>query len=221
MKISRRVLTYSLLAGLVFTSIACHVERGEERIEENLPTPTSLPEPLRSPVAVEIPPVTDAVVADARSYAEDIGVDLDEAVRRLGLQGAIGKLGAAVSENEQATYGGRWIQHEPEFRAVFAFTRDGEETIRPYVHGTILADMVEVRRVEATLAELKAAQREAHEILKGLGVLASSGIDVKRNIVELYLPEDEKEKLDTGLRDSGLELPDRVEIVIAPLPEPA
>ena len=221
MKILRLVLTQSLLAGLVLTLIACHVERGEERTEENLPTPSSRPEPVRSPVAVEIPPVTDAVIQDARSYAEDTGVDLDEAVRRLGLQRTIGKLGAAVSENEHETYGGHWIQHEPTYGVVFAFTRDGEETIRPYVHGTILADMVEVRHVEATLAELRAAQREAHEILEGLGILASSGIDVKRNIVELYLPEEEKEKLDTGLQDSALELPDKVEIVIAPLPQPA
>ena len=221
MKILRLVLTQSLLAGLVLTLIACHVERGEERTEENLPTPSSRPEPVRSPVAVEIPPVTDAVIQDARSYAEDTGVDLDEAVRRLGLQRTIGKLGAAVSENEQETYGGHWIQHEPTFGVVFAFTRDGEETIRPYVHGTIIADMVEVRHVEATLAELRAAQREAHEILEELGILAASGIDVKRNIVELYLPEEEKEKLDTGLQDSALELPDKVEIVIAPLPQPA
>ena len=221
MKILRLVLTQSLLAGLVLTLIACHVERGEERTEENLPTPSSRPEPVRSPVAVEIPPVTDAVIQDARSYAEDTGVDLDEAIRRLGLQRTIGKLGAAVSENEQETYGGHWIQHEPTFGVVFAFTRDGEETIRPYVHGTIIADMVEVRHVEATLAELRTAQREAHEILEGLGILASSGIDVKRNIVELYLPEEEKEKLDTGLQDSALELPDKVELVIAPLPQPA
>ncbi len=221
MKTMRRVLIHTFFVGSALALIACGAGQ-DAQIEGGLPSPTAaLPTPSVSPVTVEIPPITDAVIQDARSYAEDTGVDLDEAVRRLSLQRVIGKLGAAVSENEQATYGGHWIQHEPTFGVVFAFTRDGEETIRPYVHGTILADMVEVRQVEATLTELKAAQRKAHEILEGLGVLASSGIDVKRNIVELYLPEEEKEKLDTGLRDSGLKLPDKVEIVIAPLPVPA
>ena len=210
----RQALTHTFFAAVALVLIACGVGRDAQ-------TEGGLPEPTVSPVAVEIPPVTDAVIQDARSYAEHTGVDLDEAVRRLGLQGAMGKLGAAVSENERETYGGHWIQHEPTFGVVFAFTRDGEETIRPYVHGTILADMVEVRHVEATLAELKAAQRKSHEILKDLGVLAASGIDVKKNMVELYLPDEEKDKLDTGLRESGQSLPDRVEIIISPLPEPA
>ena len=217
----RQALTHTFFAAVALVLIACGAGR-DAHIEVGLPTPADVPPaPTVSPVSVEIPPVTDAVIQDARSYAEHTGVDLDEAVRRLGLQGAMGKLGAAVSENERETYGGHWIQHEPTFGVVFAFTRDGEETIRPYVHGTILADMVEVRHVEATLAELKSAQRKSHEILKDLGVLAASGIDVKKNMVELYLPEEEKDKLDTGLQKSGQSLPDRVEVVISALPEPA
>ena len=51
-----------------------------------------------------------------------------------------------MEANEQPTFGGLWIQHKPEFKAVVAFTRDGEETVRPYIQGTSLADMVEVRR---------------------------------------------------------------------------
>ncbi len=46
-------------------------------------------------------------------------------------------------------------------------------------------------------------------------------IGVTKGIVELYLPEEEKEKLDIALRDSNQTLPDRVKIVISPLPEPA
>ena len=95
-----------------------------------------------------------------------------------------------------------------------AFSRDGEETVRPYVTGTSLADMIEVREVEATLVELQEAQREAMAIIGELGIRAASGIDITNNVVELYLSEVEKAELDAALKKSGLELPDRVEIVI-------
>ena len=213
----------SLLAVFVTLSVAlmaCHGGLGKD-MEGNLPTPIAVATPARSPVAVEIPPITDALVTDARSYAKDTGVDLDEAVRRLGLQRMIGKLGAAVRENESATYGGHWIRHEPEYGVVFAFTRDGEDTIRQYVHGTILADMVEVRQVEATLLDLKTAQQEAMATLEKFGLGADSGIDVKGNVVELYMLQEDRDELDDVLQESGLELPDRVKIeVVTSLAKP-
>ncbi len=157
--------------------------------------------------------VSEALLQDARHYAADVGVDLDEAVRRLQAQSTIGELGAELEANEQPTFGGLWIQHKPEFKVVVAFTRDGEETVRPYIQGTPLANMVDVREVEATLAELREAQSEAGEILRQLGIRASSGIDITNNVVQLYLSEVDKEELDADLKRSGLKLPDNVEVV--------
>ncbi len=71
-------------------------------------------------------------------YAKDQDVPLEEAVRRLQLQESVGKLGAELEANERDTFAGLWIEHEPEYRVVAAFTRDGEETIRPYVEGGLL-----------------------------------------------------------------------------------
>lgn len=118
-------------------------------------------------------------------------------------------------------FGGLWIQHEPDYKVVVAFTRDGEETVRPYIENTPLEDLVEVREVEATIGELGRARDRASAILQELGVQAASGIDIRNNVVQFYLPEAEKKKLDAGLREAGLELPDRVELVIQPLPAPA
>ena len=219
-------MVYLIYHTLVFVTLslvltACDVGEGEPT-EGTLPTPMAITAPARSPVSVEIPPVTDALVTDARSYARNTGVDLDEAVRRLGLQRAIGKLGAAVKENEPEIYGGRWIRHDPRYGVVFAFTRDGEDTIRQYVHGAILADMVEVRQVEATLLELQAARKEAVAILKKFDLGADSSIDYKRNAAVLYMLREDKDELDDALQESGLELPDRVEIeVVSGLAEPA
>ena len=211
----------SLLFAVFVALTACDGEQVESK-EGTLSTPIAVTTPARFPVSAQIPPVTDALVTDARSYAKDTGVDLDEAVRRLGLQRAIGKLGAAVKENEPETYGGHWIRHEPRYGVVFAFTRDGEDTIRQYVHGTILADMVEVRQVEATLLELKAARKEAIVILRKFDLGADSSIDYKKNVAVLYMLQEDKDELDDALRQSGLELPDRVEIeVVSGLAEPA
>lgn len=216
-----KLLLFGVFVLLSVALVACDGGQ-QEPIEGTLPAPTTIAMPVRSPVAVEIPPVTDALVTDARSYARDTGVDLDEAVRRLSLQRTFGKLGATVKENEPETYAGHWIQHEPEYGVVFAFTRDGEDTIRHYVHGTILADMVEVRQVEATLMELKAARKEAVAILKKFGLGADSSIDYKRNAAVLYMLQEDKDVLDDALQETGLEMPDRVEIeVVSGLAEPA
>ena len=67
--------------------------------------------------------------------------------------------------------------------------------------------------MEATLAELREAQREAGDILRQLGIRASSGIDITNNVVQLYLSEVEKEELDAALKESGLKLPNKVEVV--------
>ena len=78
----------SLLAAFITLSVsltACGGEQGE-KIEGTLPTPIAVTASARSAVSVETRPVTDALITDARSYAKDSGVDLDEAVRRLGLQ---------------------------------------------------------------------------------------------------------------------------------------
>ena len=220
-KLTIKPILSAVVVTLSLALTACDVGEGEPT-EETLPTPIAITAPARSPVSVEIPPVTDALVTDARSYARDTGVDLDEAVRRLRLQRAIGKLGAAVKENEPEIYGGHWIRHDPQYGVVFAFTRDGEDTIRQYVHGTVLADMVDVRQVEATLLELQAARKEAVAILKKFELGADSSIDYKRNAAVLYMLRKDKDELDDALQESGLELPDRVEIeVVSGLAEPA
>ena len=166
----------------------------------------------------EIPEgVSPALVVDAQMYAADYGVELSEAIRRLTLQDPIGKLGATLESNEADTLGGFWIQHEPEYRVVVAFTRDGEETIAKYVQDGPLVGIIEVRTVDATLQELKRAQREAGSIVRGLGFQAASGIKVFENRAEIYVRD--RSRLEEALQESGQTLPAHVHIVEQGLPE--
>ena len=204
-----RILSFTFLLIVALVIVACQDVQitGAEGVP--LDTPESTPD------------VSPALLMDARSYAADYGVELDEAIGRLIGQEAIGELDQELQSNESATFGGLWIQSEPDYRVVVAFTRDGEETIRPYVDGTSVADIVEVRQVEMSLVELRKARGKAVAMVKELGFRASSGIDVPNNMVRLYLTAKEIEKLEMELQKSGLTLPDRVELVDEPSESPA
>ena len=204
-----RILSFTFLLIVALVIVAC--QDVQITGAEGVPLDTS----------EATPDVSPALLMDARSYAADLGVELDEAVRRLIGQEAIGELDQELQSSESATFGGLWIQNEPDYRVVVAFTREGEETIRPYVDGTSVADIAEVRQVEMSLVELKKARREAVSMVKELGFKASSGIDLPNNMVELYLTAKEIEKLEIELQKSELTLPNRVELVEESPPSPA
>ena len=147
---------------------------------------------------------------DAQSYADDFDVELGEAVVRLSGQGVIGELGSQIERSEPATYAGHWIQHEPQYRMVVAFTRDGESTICPYIEGHPLFDIVEVRSAVATMVELDRSQMEAMNVASKVGIRAESGINVFQNLVELYVMD--SGQLDSALEKAGLSLPDHVRV---------
>ena len=106
---------------------------------------------------------------------------------------------------------------EPEYRVVVAFTRDGEETIAKYVQDGPLMDIIELRTADATLEELKRAQREAGLIVRGLGFQAASGINVFENRAEIYVRD--RSRLEEALQESRQTLPAHVHIVEQGLPE--
>ena len=155
--------------------------------------------------------VSPALARDAQMYAEQFGVDLSEAITRLTLQEPIGVLGAELEAREADTLAGLWIQNEPEYRVVVAFTRDGESTIGKYVQDGPLADIIEVRTADATLRDLIQAQSKASQIVAGVGFQLSSGINVIENRVEIYTSD--RAQLEEALREGGKTLPAHVQIV--------
>ena len=155
--------------------------------------------------------VSPALAQDARMYADDFGVSLEEALTRLILQGPAGELSGNLEANEADTFAGLWIQHEPEFRVIVMFTRNSEKTIRPYIEDGPLEEIVEVRNAETTLLELQRSQTNANKIVTGLGFRVASGINVFENRVELYATD--AAQLEAALTESGLTLPAHVQII--------
>lgn len=156
-------------------------------------------------------PADDALRQDAAAIAGDLGITPEEALRRLQLQDAVGRLDASLTAEHPDTFGGLWIQHEPVYRVVVAFTRDGEATVRPYVAGTPLEAEIEVRAAEATLQELQAAQAAARRQLDALGLPFDSGLNVPANQVELYVTD--RSLFEQRTVEAGLTLPDHVVVV--------
>ena len=161
--------------------------------------------------------VSDALRRDARMYAAEWGIGLDEAVRRLQLQDTIGEFGAALEKNESDTFAGLWIKHGSgvnDFGAVVRFTRDGDRTLQrygQYVANGPLAGIVEMRSADETLAELRAKRNQVVTSLKPLGIPVESATNVQENKAEVYVVD--KKRLESAMSAANVELPDKVDLI--------
>jgi hypothetical protein len=148
---------------------------------------------------------SDAPVRDALSYAEDYGVSVEEALRRLRLQTVIGDLGAEIAALAVDTYAGHWIEHEPEFRVVFAFAARSPDAEWTLSHSAV-AELVVVQPARYPYRTL----RQVADQLDGIrdkGVSFDLSINVRSNTVDVYA-EPEAFKLET--QRAGIVLPDFV-----------
>ena len=128
-------------------------------------------------------------------------------------QDLVGNLGAVLAANEPDTFAGLWIEHQPQFKVVVLFTRDGAETIRRYIADKPVADFVEVGAASVPLVELHNAQADANRAVGDLGIAFGSGTNVKENRIELYVLD--AEALYKALRGANRDFPDYVKVVTA------
>lgn len=149
-------------------------------------------------------------------YSEHYGVSEDEARLRLDLQGSFPGLESAIMLNEAETFGGLWIQHEPEYKIVVAFTRDGEETITKYSEyiPEKVAPYIEIRTVGKSLNELLDDQHNLLESLRSLGIKADARVYVMDNCVSIDITKSDEAKFNEAVQSGDLVLPERLEVNI-------
>lgn len=92
-----------------------------------------------------------------------------------------------------------------------ALLNSGAETIRPYIDGGPIADLVDVREAAVTLADLEAVQATVLQTVRNLRVRADAEIDVIHNHVKLSVVD--RGHLDAALAAAGSRLPDRVAVI--------
>src|SRR5665648_159653 len=129
----------------------------------------------------------DPLLYDAQIYASNNNISTEEALHRFQLQDIAGELDAELSLSEAKTFAGLWVEHNPTFKIAVSYTRNGEETIKPYMkQHAELANIVEVRTARVSLADLQKAQVIASDSARALDIPVGSGINVYNNNVELY-----------------------------------
>jgi hypothetical protein len=157
--------------------------------------------------------IDNATLHDAQAYADEMGVSVAEALSRLEWQNstAIGDLQNQLESREAATFAGLWLQHEPEYRVVVAFTRDGTETIGRYVTAdSPLAQIIEVRPARYSYAQLLADQQTVMQILDTIKQPANVDVRVMENRVILDVTD--RAALQTALAAANVNLPESVVI---------
>ncbi len=166
------------------------------------------PEPGPS---ISVAGAEDAARRDAEMYARMVGVDLETALARLGLQDEIGELNARLESREQDVFAGLWVQHTPEYKIHIYVTRDEERIFREYIQGTPLEPYVTIEQKPATLNELKQSLQEAWQIVRRVGVEATVMLSVQRNRVEIHVRD--KAAFERALQEQGVILPNFTVVV--------
>ena len=114
-------------------------------------------------------------------YASAYGVSIDKAQRELDLQGPIGELDAELAAFE--TYAGLWIEHQPAFHVVAAFTKDGQSALDSSSAAPDVKALVELRDVPRSVKQLVSVQEAL--IPLGTKLRFSIAIDVVTNRVAI------------------------------------
>ena len=136
--------------------------------------------------AAQEPAKADRPPRAAMSYAQDYGVSLDEAIRRLAFQHDVGKLDEQLSRGEADTFAGLYIEHRPVYRVVVKFTRDPPGLLRKYTQDPRFVP----EAAQRSYRQLLEAQERTYRALKARGMESSSGPDVVTNSVEFYVPDE-------------------------------
>ena len=161
-------------------------------------------------------PTPTAGMADSlRQVTEEMaaswGVSLEEAYQRLRAQDPIGTLQAELAEWEADTFAGLWIEHEPQYRVVVAFTRDGEKTLKPYLENRSIPGLT-IRQARFTYAELEVMQAQAIRELDKLDYHVSVLFAVQENRIEVLVSD--RAWFESELQRVGAQLAEGVELVV-------
>lgn len=157
----------------------------------------------------------DAHRIHAEAYAEDRGIDIEEASRRLALQARVMELSSDLMTHEPDFVAGVRIEHVPDLHVIVFVLPGGQERVRPYVEDGPLRDLVTFEVVERTKEQLRADLEHADELLLPYNVQYGAAITERE--VQIFVLD--AESLEQRLRADGVVLPASVRIVDAVAPD--
>jgi hypothetical protein len=170
---------------------------------------------LTFPVLAQTTSPAQALLEDATEYAQQTGVSVDEATRRIAIERAAGELDSVLATEESATFAGLWIQDKPSYRVIVRFTDAAAEgRLQARIAGGPLEGLVDVRPARFSLAQLEAKQKETRRNTERAKVQQNSDINVFENKVEVHTLD--PDKLKAKLASVNAKIPDGVELKRVP-----
>lgn len=139
---------------------------------------------------------------DAELYSKEFNVAVTEATTRLQQQILLDAHLSAISEIEPDRFAGAWVEHQPEFQGVVAFTGDsaGLERARSLANASALP--VAIRSgapfsMEQMIAGLDRLDPAISDLLPG----AASELDVQTGVIRLTSPAVASEQIRSKLQE--------------------
>jgi hypothetical protein len=158
----------------------------------------------------------EALRRDAEIIAQKSGLTADEALHQLELQQAFSdlNLGPQLENNEAGTFGGLWIQHQPQYKLVVAFTRDGEAAMQKYMPSipAEIAPYIEIRTVKYSQANLLKDQQKITAALGNLGIPCDSATYIMDNNVRISIAKAKQSDFEKAVQSGQLEVPETVKV---------
>jgi hypothetical protein len=153
--------------------------------------------------------------ADLENYAEAYGVPQKTAQEQWAAIDIARELQAVLRERQRNSFGGLWIDYEPQFSIVVMSVAGGEGAAQEEIDLLGLASTTRIDQSDFTLRELEHQQAGLAEVAP-FGVDYSSAISIRTGRVEVYV--EGQEDVD-AMEDS--ELPPAAVVVEEELPTPA
>lgn len=122
----------------------------------------------------------------ACTYSRVFNVSEAEAEYRSMKSISAAALEARIQGSEPDTFGGLYIEHQPDFKIVVLFTKKPAETLAKYTQDPVFTGRVSARSLETLLA----TQAEAEAQLLAKRVEFESGLDIRRSIVTFYVKDE-------------------------------
>jgi hypothetical protein len=154
----------------------------------------------------------DPLLYDMTSYAKEQGISVDEAMHRYEIQNSFNNLQQQLIENESETYAGLYVQHQPEFRIVVLFTRNGENTIKKYVPESLLK-YVEIKTKRYTLETLVENQKSIIASISLLSIWVEVGLKQSENRIDIMVQRKDQANLMEALNQKIIAFPDTANII--------
>ncbi len=189
-------ILYLILFGSLIASISC--DNNDDTVSSDLSN-------------IETKSPFTPLELNGSDYIYDSGISIDEAKRRSQISSEAGYLQNPLRQNESATYAGLWIEKEPTYCVVVAFTKNGTATLQNYVEDGPLSDAIRIRTAKYSLEELRVRRQEAEQVLKELDIDFGSALLERYNKIELWITD--INEVNSALNAIGYALPDHVVLV--------